>query len=212
MKFIDIINKCLIELNYREVQSWQALTLNDHKRLIEIVKRLNSQICSADEWPFLQRRCGIRLLGGEKKIVNPITGTLDMVYVDGIEHKYSPNYKTFLMGNPISGCFSTYAEHIYLPKFDRPIICEILYNTDYSAIDASGEEKQYLEVDTDESLIPEVFQEPLLVYGACMRLKGNTEHNKFKYWFAMYNDAMATMRAKSAPSKKQAPTINIERN
>ncbi|MDD3325377.1 MAG: hypothetical protein PHN38_09695 [Sulfurospirillaceae bacterium] len=209
MKFLDIINKCLIELNYREVNSWDALTLNDHKRLKEIIKRLNSQICSSDEWPFLQRKVGIRLLGKEKCIENPITGTLDAITFDGVEYSFSPDYKRFLADNPVPGCFSVYGENILLPAFDKPVLCEILFNTDFSAIDQDDDEKEYLENEGDKSLIPEVFQEPLLVYGACLRLKGNTEHNKFKYWYAMFNEAIATMRSKSAPSKNQAPYIKM---
>lgn len=32
-----------------------------------------------------------------------------------------------------------------------------------------------------------------LTYGTCMRFKGNPEHNKFKYWYVIYNEAIKTM-------------------
>lgn len=211
MKFLEIINKCLIELNYKEVASWQALTLNDHKRLKEIISRLNSQICSGDEWPFLQRYCGVHLHPRESKITNPINGSIDCICINGVEYRHSSDYKRFINANPVPGHFSVYGEHIYLPIFDSAVECKILYNTNDSALDADYNEKQYLEVENDESLIPQVFQEPLLVYGACMRLKSNPDHNKFKYWYSMYNDALATMRTKTTSATSASSEIVIKR-
>lgn len=212
MNYFDIINKCLIELNYREVPTWDALTLNDHKRLKDIIARLNSQICASYDWPFLQRYHKTTIPQGVSKILNPITGRLEAVFVDGFELKYSPDCKSFITQNPIFGCFATFAEHIYLAPSSSSRECEILYNTDDSAFDKDGVEKRYLEQKDDKSLIQEVFQEPLLVYGACMRLKSNPDHNKFKYWYSMYTDALATMRAMAISSQNASPNIALKRS
>lgn len=201
MKYFDLINRCLTEMNYREANSWNALTLNDHKRLKEVIRRLNSQICVSDDWPFLQRHAIFKILKRQSFVHNPISGKLDVLMIDDAEYTYSPDYKRFLKNNPLSGHFSTYHNHILLPQFNKEVECRIFYNTDYSARDASFEEKKYLENQDDESLIPEPFQEPLLVYGACMRLKSNTEHNKFKFWYSMYTDALATLRSKCSPMR-----------
>ena len=45
-----------------------------------------------------------------------------------------------------------------------------------NSIDDTGMEKMEMVKDTDESLLPMPFLEPILVYGACMRLKGNPQH------------------------------------
>ena len=211
MKYLELINKCLVELNYREADNWQSLTTNDHKRLKDIIARLNSQICASDDWPFLQRQCGFRLMAGESKIANPVSGNIDVLSINGNEYVYSSNYKTFILNNPIVGCYSVYGDYLYLPSFSEPVDCQILYNSDNSAVDVNQDEKKYLEFEDDESLIPEVFQEPLLIYGACMRLKSNPEHNKFKYWYSMYNNAMSIMRAKTGVTKNASAKINIER-
>lgn len=211
MQYFDLINKCLVELNIREVSTWDALTLNDHKHLKDVVARLNSQLCSRDEWPFLQRIYTATIPVNTKKLTNPVSGSIDIITVNGNKYSYSSDYVRFLTDNPIAGHFALYGKDLYLPPFDEPVSCEIFYNSDFSAVDAAGVEKKYLELATDESLIPEVFQEPLLVYGACMRLKSNPELSKFKYWYSMYNDALATLRAKSSLTTNDNSQITLER-
>lgn len=211
MNYFEIINKALIELNYREVTNWEALTLNDHKRLKDIISRLNSQICASYDWPFLQRYHTMPIPKHISKVDNPVEGRIEAVFVDSNELTYSPDYKDFVTQNPHFGCYAAFAQYLYFPPSDSVRTCEILYNTDNSAISNNGQEKRYLESQTDQSLIQEVFQEPLLVYGACMRLKSNPEHNKFKYWYSMYTDALATMRAMAISSKGATPTIKVNR-
>ena len=69
-----------------------------------------------------------------------------------------------------------------------------------------------MEFAEDESLIPDIFVEPLLVYGTCMRMKANLEYPKFNYWLAMYNKALANMRSKLAVSADETPSIVIRRS
>ena len=211
MNFFELINKCLIELNYREALSWASLTLNDHKRLKDVIARLNAQICATDNWPFLQRFQQFEIYAGTDKIALPVSGNIDIICINGSEYRYNDNYKSFLLGNPIAGCFSIFADTLYLPVFNENVECQIFYNTDFSAVDEYGIEKKYLEFENDQSLIPEAFQETILVYGACMRLKSNPDHNKFKYWYSMYNDAIATMRAKSSAIQRDTSRISVER-
>lgn len=211
MNYFEIINKCLVELNYKEVSSWDALTLNDHKRLKDIVARLNSQICASFDWPFLQRTEIITIEAETLRILNPVTGRLDGIFIGGEEYTYSTDYKSFVTGSPIPGHFASYGEYIYLTRFSEDKECQILYCTDNSAYDTEGTEKKYLEAQTDKSLIQEAFQENLLVYGSCMRLKANPEHNKFKYWYSMYTDALATMRSMSIAAKAASPNIVLKR-
>ena len=65
--------------------------------------------------------------------------------------------------------------------------------------------------DTDESLIPMPFLEPILVYGACMRLKGNPQHIRFNYWVTMYKDALANMVSKCSLDANFSPCVKLSR-
>ena len=53
MNFFEIINNCLLELNYRQVNNFSELIKNDHKKLISIINIINKEICSAHNWNFL---------------------------------------------------------------------------------------------------------------------------------------------------------------
>lgn len=158
MKFLELINKCLVELNYREVAGWNGLSLNDHKRLKDIISRLNSQICASENWPFLEREMGFRLHAGENRVSNPVNGSITCLLVDGTQFTYSSDTKAFLVGNPPSGKFTAYGGFLYLPRFEQNVECKILYNTDDSAQDDDLNEKKYMENETDESLVPKCFK------------------------------------------------------
>ena len=56
MNYLEIINKCLVELNYKQVNSFSELTKNEHKKLKNIINIINSEICSLDKWNFLLRK------------------------------------------------------------------------------------------------------------------------------------------------------------
>ena len=95
--------------------------------------------------------------------------------------------------------------------FNKNKEIEIIYYTSNSATSKEGDEKTELEEETDKTLIPTVFAEPLLVYGACMRLKGNPQHVRFNYWYGMYKDALSNMKAKLAVDANTAPVVNLFR-
>ena len=56
MNYLELINKCLVELNYKQVSAFSELTKNDHKKLKNILNVLNTEICGFDRWNFLQRK------------------------------------------------------------------------------------------------------------------------------------------------------------
>ena len=37
MNYLELINKCLVELNYKQVNAFSELTKNDHKKLKNII-------------------------------------------------------------------------------------------------------------------------------------------------------------------------------
>ena len=98
-----------------------------------------------------------------------------------------------------------------LPLFNEPKKIEIIYYTANCASDAEDNEKTVLENETDKPLIPENFAEPLLIYGTCMRLKGNPQHIRFNYWYGMYKDALANMRSTLSVDANSAPSVKLFR-
>ena len=45
-----------------------------------------------------------------------------------------------------------------------------------------------------------------------MRLKGNPQHVRFNYWYSMYKDALANLRAKASGTVDETPMIKLSRN
>ena len=64
----------------------------------------------------------------------------------------------------------------------------------------------------DTSVIPMPYAEPLLVYGTCMRLKGNPQHVRFNYWLSMYKQALANLCSNSSLSVDDVPVVKLYRN
>ena len=100
---------------------------------------------------------------------------------------------------------------LFLPVFETEKEIKVIYSTNDFAKSADGELKKQMDESDDESVIPDTFVEPLLVYGTCMRMKANLEYPKFNYWLTMYNKALANMRSKLAVSADETPSIVIRR-
>ena len=49
MNYFEIINKTLIELNYAPVSAFVNLTKMEHKKLMNIINRLNKEICNMND-------------------------------------------------------------------------------------------------------------------------------------------------------------------
>lgn len=107
--------------------------------------------------------------------------------------------------------YSCFNDKLLLPEFEEEKLVNIVYYTANTAISENGTEKKILETETDKSLIPDIFAEPILVYGTCMRLKANPQHVKFSYWLSMYNSALATMRSKISIDSNAAPSVKMHR-
>ena len=56
MNYLEIINKCLVELNYKKVTSFEELVKNDHLKIKNILNIINAEICTFDNWNFLLRK------------------------------------------------------------------------------------------------------------------------------------------------------------
>lgn len=211
MNYLELINKCMVELNYKQVNAFSELTKNEHKKLKNIINVINTEVCNSDRWNFLQRKSTFTLPKNTGEIENPIEGRIGSIIVGGVRFAYCEDFEKFFVNSQPQDTYSLYDNKILLPMFNTEKTVEVLYYTKNCAKSADGVEKFALEDFDDTSLIPDIFAEPILVYGACMRLKGNPEHVRFSYWLSMYKDALANMRSKICPSMDETPSVKMFR-
>ncbi len=212
MNYLQLINKCLLELNYKQVNAFSELIKNDHKRIMGIMNIINREICSIEGWNFLLRRTSMFLPAGTTEIDNEVSGRILYLFIDGKRYDYCDDVESFMEGNPKAATYSAFADRLLFPKFNSDKILDVIYFTQNCVMDSSGMEKEDFEDSTDESLIPMPFVEQLLVYGTCLRLKANPQYFKFPYWMSMYKEAMANLKSKTAASVLNAPVVKMFRN
>ncbi len=193
MNYLELINKCLVELNYKQVNAFAELTKNDHRKIKNIINVLNAEVCGCDKWEFLACEMTQTVSAHTKKISAP-NGRIEEVRLDG--------QKITL---------ETFGSEIILPDFNKDTQVSIIYYTNNCAVDAGGVQKTLMEAADDQTLVPMPFAEPILVYGTCMRLKGNPQHVRFNYWYNMYKDALANLRSKSCLDANAAPSVKLFR-
>ena len=211
MNYLELINKCLVELNYKQVNAFSELVKNDHKKIKNIINLINTEVCRSDKWNFLLKKMEIILPKNTGEIVNTINGRITLLLVDGVKYEYTEDFKKFLTNTQSANTYSEFNNKLLFPIFDKNKAVEIVYYTENNALDAEGNEKLILSEEEDVSLIPEPFVEPLLVYGTCMRLKSSPQHAKFSYWLSMYKDTLANLRSKDCVSIDNSPFIKLSR-
>lgn len=211
MNYFELINKCLVELNYKKCSIFSELVKNDHERIKNILNMINSEICSFDNWNFLLRKSQIVLPAKAGEISNMVDGRIHSVYVDNVKFEFYSDFERFLLNKQSSNTYTFFNDKILFPVFNSDKVVEVVYYTAKCAKSESGEDVTAMSVETDESLIPASYAEPILVYGTCMRFKGSSEHNKFSYWYGMYKDAIANMRAKVSKNAFDAAEIKLKR-
>ncbi len=211
MNFLELINKCLLELNYKQVNSMAELVKNDHKRIITILNIINKEICNIEGWNFLLRRMNLSLPAGVSEIDNTVNGRILYLFIDGKKYNFSDNIEPFLTGNANAEAYSSFSDKLMFPKFDKDKTIDVIYYTKNCVLDAQNQEKTDFEAESDVSLIPMPFAEQLLVYGACLRLKANPQYFKFSYWLSMYKEALLNLKSKTSISALNAPVVNLFR-
>jgi hypothetical protein len=212
MNFLELVNKCLLELNYKQVNTISELVKNDHKRLVAILNIINKEICNIDGWKFLLRKSNFVLPANTVEIENPINGRILYLFIEGKRYDFSDDIESFFSGKFKKEKFSSMSDKLLFPKFENDKNVEVIYYTKNCVVDKVGKEKEDFEEETDKSLIPMPFAEQLLVYGACLRLKANPQHCKFSYWMSMYKEALLNLKSKSDASVLNAPVVNLFRN
>ena len=213
MNYLEIINKCLVELNYKKVNTFDELVKNDHLKIKNILNIINAEICTFDNWNFLLRQTILTLPANTTEIKNTINGKINTLSIDSKKLNYTPDFERFLFD--VKGSQDKYSvlnDMLLLPQYKENKTINVIYYSNNFVKDSSNNEKARLEYATDVSLIPEPFVEPLLVYGTCMKMKANPAYSKFSYWMSMYKENLATMRSKLCTDVQQTPCIILKRN
>lgn len=211
MNYFDLINKCLVELNYKKCNTFSDLIKNDHEKIKNILNIINAEVCGFDNWSFLLRKIDVFLPKNTGEIANTIPGRINSVFVDGIKYDYYSDFEKFLLNKQPSNTYTSFNDKLLFPLFNTDKTVEVIYYTNKFARDENGEDISSMTVAGDISVIPNPFAEPILVYGTCMRLKANPEYTKFNYWFGMYKDSLATMRSKIGTNANETPAIKMQR-
>lgn len=211
MNYFELINKCLVELNYKTYSTFSDLVKNDHEKIKNILNIINAEVCSFDNWNFLLRKLEISLPKNTGEFLNTIPGRIHSLYIDKTKFEYISDFEKFFLNKQPPNTFSVFNDKILLPFFDSNKKVEIVYYSNNFAQDAEGMDISSMSAETDVSVIPYPFVEPILVYGTCMRLKGNTEYSKFTYWYGMYKDSLSNLRSKIGANALETPQINIGR-
>ncbi len=211
MNYFTLINKCLVELNYKKCSSFTDLVKNDHEKIKNILNIINAEVCGFDNWNFLLRKAQFELPKNSGEIINSIQGRIHSLYIDNTKYDYYSNFEKFLLNQQPLNSYTAFNDRILLPLFDTDKMIEVIYYTNNFAQDVDGQDIPAMAAEGDASVIPAPFVEPVLVYGTCMRLKGNAEYSKFSYWYGMYKESLATLRSKIGTDALESPRINISR-
>ena len=142
MNYFEIINKCLVELNYKQVSEFSELIKNDHKKIKNIINILNNEICEYAKWNFLLKEEEIKLPKGSCEIDNTINGKIKFVMADNKVYSYCPDVKSFLTGNKPSDSYGIFNDKILFPEFDEEKTIKIIYLTGDYVTDAEGHSKK----------------------------------------------------------------------
>jgi len=209
MQYFDLINKCLVELNYKKVNDFRELIKNDHLKIKNILNIVNAEICTSDDWNFLLRKENLEFPANTSEIKNTINGRIKTLSIDDSIYQFSDDCEKFLFDRTKDKKYSILNDMLLLPVFDTQKTINIVYYTNNFVKSSSGNDKLQMTLSDDETVIPDPFAEPLLIYGTCMKMKANLEYPKFNYWNAMYNKALANLRSKLLTSSSQIPMIKL---
>lgn len=211
MNYLELINKCLVELNYKKVNTFAELVKNDHKKIMNILNLVNMEVCRYDKWNFLLRTIKLTLPKNTNEIENQVPGRISLVLIDNAVYNFCEDFKKFLTNTQTANTYCEFGNKLLFPNFTEDKTIEVIYFTENNAKDIEGNEQFALVNESDCPLIPESYVEPILVFGTCMRLKASPKHVKFSYWLSMYKDALSNLRSKNCVNADYAPSVKLNR-
>lgn len=210
--FYEIIQECRLELNYKPASTFAGLTKNDDLKLMNVINRVNKTIVLSDSYWFRQKKT---TLNADTSIEYTLLFNGQIIDImQGTEHYYyEPDYTKFYDGTVGSQRYGFYSGKLLLPSYSTTTTITIYYITNNPAADSTGvTEKNMMELETDISIIPELYRNNILVYGSCAAFKAMPSNDKYKHWTVQYNIALAKMRSNCLNSIGQMPHIPMLEN
>ena len=212
MNFLELINKCLLELNYKPVNLFSELVKNDHKKIMTILNIVNKEICNTDNWNFLLRKATLEIPADTTEVDNTINGRILYMLIGGKKYRFVEDFEPFLTGQAKIGTYSVCNDKLLFPASETDRIAEVIYYTKNCVTDAQNNEKEDMTSEEDCSLIPMPYVQQLLVYGTCLRLKANPSYIRFGYWMSMYKEALLNLKSKTSVYSKETPSVRLFRH
>lgn len=210
MNYFEIFNKVLMELNYRAVSSFENIYKTEHKKVLDLINRVNNEVLATYTWPFLERCTFIDVLEGENVYKLPFKGNIKAVYRDRKRVLYTAEAENLLSGEIERDYYSVARNCFILPKAARAGRYKIIYESRNYALSENNEFKEKLTEKGDISVLPMPFAEHILVYGTCLKVKANPSYPKFGFWNTMYVQAIGNLLQKSPQSNESGPFINLD--
>lgn len=211
MKFLELINLTLQELNYKTVSAFTDLVKPDHKKIISCVSLANNRILNLRDWDFLRRE-GVLAIPMHADCVDlPWEMKLKSVNIDGRNLDYIEDCTRFLLGEVVENAYSTFEGQLLLTPAPFKRVAKVFYITKNHAKNAAGAEVPRLVYGDDETLLPDEFASSALVYCACAQFKSNPQHPKYRHWVESFAAEQAKMVAANESTAYAAPEIKLPR-
>lgn len=211
MNLLEIFNKVMLELNYRPIEQFENIYKNEHLRILENIRRTNSEVCTSYEWDFLMREAKAELQAGEIDPHFEVMGAVRAVYQNGQKLKYNRRFEDYFTQRANEGTYGVYNGQLIFPKSNKDRVFQVFYTSKFTALDENGWEKENLVLATDTSIIKEPYAADVLTYGACVKTKANPQFAKFAYWNSNYTRALGRMRAECHASLEDRPQLIFKR-
>ena len=61
MNYLEIINKCLSELSFKQVSDFSELVKPEHQRIKNYINIIAQEVCSSENWNFVTRSINITI-------------------------------------------------------------------------------------------------------------------------------------------------------
>ncbi len=211
MEYFDLINSCLVELNFRKQLFFSNLTKLDHLKIKNLLNRVNAEICSSENWWFRESKTTMTINANTIEHSNPVNGKITGIIIDNLEYFYDYDFEKFYKNTYSGQTYSFFNDKILFPKLSENKTATIFYLTNNFAKNAAGELKSSMVLEDDTSIIPESFQESILVYGVCTRFKAMPTNPKYQHWLSEYTNALRNLRSQGFRAKLENPEVIISK-
>ncbi len=209
MNYFEIFNKVLMELNYRPVQNFENIYKTEHRKILDLINRVNNEVLASYGWPFLERKLylDLSLLGNTYEL--PFDGPIIAVYKDNKRLKFVSTAHKLLSGELSGDYYSVSENSLILEKGVNKGDCTLIFETTNYATDEFGGVIKQMTEEGDASVLPMPFAEHILVYGTCLKVKANPSYPKFGFWNTMYVQALRNLLQKSPQTNECEPFISL---